>query len=327
MEIADFYHNRAVTIQYIRNQFSGGICGWFAVNGLKSVRDADGVFANYACHVLADEDSDSDPMTMRAHADKIGIEYGNTMYDIIFFEHSYKVIVHSDVKDAVREHPEYGDWAERDYMLFNINNKWTMSRNRRLYIIVQSVNGELNQLLKHIAKPGSAFYMLSGVELKCNGLGALLKYRKPQTKHVDTEEVMDLQSDNKADTMLWMVNWEVNAERIVYEEEDDQYVYKYGQNPRVKILCFDNTGRACEGGWDKEKHLFITRGTVVIASHNDVATAAHRVHDIDGHTLVFTSRGLSDQLKNEAPILEDFLSEIFDELQVCDSNLESEEHD
>ena len=141
-------------------------------------------------------------------------------------------------------------------------------------------------------------------------MAAILVYDINQTKHIDTKNMMDLTDENPANSSLYMINASVNALDIEYDKETDAFSMIYPNKQRKKIVCLDNRGRQCLGGHPKQKHLEAGVGTIVMAIPPDVAMATHQIHDVDGWTIVFTNRGLSNKTKSNAENLDELLSKL-----------------
>ena len=117
-----------------------------------------------------------------------------------------------------------------------------------------------------------------------------------------------------ANSSLFMINVEVNAKYIKYNQNTNEYTAEYVENPPPKIMCFNDCALSCAQS-NKNKHLILKQGTIVLAIPPGVSMSAHHAHNLSlgKWTIVFTSRGLSIQKKNSqslSKLIESFNSKL-----------------
>lgn len=305
------YHNLSITgfkndkypnlsLQYIQNKFNGYISGWMAIDNFLPVPE----IINELISVTLRDLWNTTDHKRKDKIPTIGAFYDNCKLSIAFINYSYKVIVHKSVENKLNSEPNnkaYKKILNDEFQVFEIDNNWDKPKYKKLRQMVLDHTNELNELIKYLVqKYPKIMYKYQAIQFKPFDMAAFLLYCINQTPHIDTKHVMDLLDPNPSNSALYMINADVNALDIHYNDKTDTFSIINTEYPKPKVVCLENTGRPCNGGSDKQKHLFAGPGTIVMSIPPDVAMSCHQIHDVTGHTLVATFRGLSDETKNNA---------------------------
>ena len=164
--------------------------------------------------------------------------------------------------------------------------------------MIKEYTRKLNAVLRVIAEKVKDLSIYRDLQYNCAGMGAFLVYKADQTRHIDTQNLMDMLAENRADSSLWMINLLVNAKKVVWNQKQDKYTFVSPDQGRPKVFCTEDDGKVtCHHGETCGRHLKCKTGTVVCATLPDVACAYHAPHDITGWTVVYTNRGLSQRTR------------------------------
>lgn len=284
-----------IKIQQIQNEYNKLIPSWVAIDGLAHDCLLD-EFVNFGCHYLWDKvkrDLKSDP-------GPVGGFFANASLSMMSMNYAYKVKLDKRVKDKARKSQDAFD-ALDDHEVFESSIAWSDPLCDDLRLVVGSLTVLINRVISFCVKYIPTMHQYKDIVFKSNDLGALLMYKVNQKKHIDSNSLMDFEDENRSNSSLWMINACVNADGIEYNPETDRFTAVYSSY-EPKMFCFDDTGIPCEHGKSKHKHFTVGRGTIILAIPPDVSLMAHHVHDIINgkYTMVFTSRGLSDDVKSLA---------------------------
>lgn len=316
MPITGFKNNKypQLSLQYIQNKFNDYIPTWMAIDNFLPIPEIISEIISVALHDLWDSKANDNKGARKRDIPTIGEYYDNAKLSIVFINYSYKVIVHPTIKSQLKSQPKnkaYKKMLEDEYEIFEIDNNWDHPKYSKLKQMIIQFTNELNELIKYLSKTyPEIMHKYKPIQFKSMDMAAILLYCINQTPHIDTRHVMDLLDPNPSNSSLYMINVTVNSMRIKYNQNTNTFSIEQYKYPLPKIVCLENTGRPCKGGDPKQKHLFAGDNTIVMAIPPDVAMSCHQIHNVSGHTMVLTLRGLSDETKYKAQSIPGLMNRI-----------------
>lgn len=266
---------------------------------------------NYQSH-----DPETMMCTFAADQKNVCEQYSNTKINVDFINYSYKCSVHETLQDKMKGIEELEEKRDNHFEMYGVDDHIDDEINQDIKETLNEFMGELQCVIDHLARTEEDFYQCRDVKFQSDGLLATLKYGGDQTKHHDTQEVMDLQSGDRGDCTLVLINIMVNEKGIRVKDigSGDPGTMIFEMVPRdkekVKHLCFNNLGTPCYEGAQRGKHLICRRGTVIVGFPPSVALRAHQAHSVESDTMVFTARGLSGKRRRNAMMVNDLIEEI-----------------
>ena len=293
-----------IHIQFMRNQCTQNILGWYAIDGIDCIPGFDEKIVDFSCQRLWDEKNHciiNEKQEIYKNTYNPGAYFRNqqlAMYSIRMSYKFNKTKFYNHYKDQFH-HRRYGD-----YQTYRIPNDWDNNNNQELHKYVVAFNSKLNKLLQHLVYlDPEIFWQFNDIIMRDDGMGAILFYDKDQKKHIDADDLMMLHHKQLGHSALWMRNGAVNAQKIVSKPipskpNESIFIAIDSEDDNPKTFCFDLDVNQCKHGATKNKHMSIRKGTTVIGIPPDVATAVHQAHDIMDNTIVLTVRGVAPELKS-----------------------------
>lgn len=301
--ITDFkkpHSDQQLLLQQLRSKYNKLIPSWCVIDGLDFEYECQEI-VNFVCHHLYDAASSK----LKQNPGPIGAYFANASLSMVSINYCYKVIMDKRIRGAAPS-KNVDEFAKLDdHELFESSLHYSDAECQHLHAIIHSMTEKINELTEYLSKNVDTMHQYENIQFKSSDLGAGLIYKRNQAKHIDSNQLMDFDDLNRANSSLWMVNPCVNADEISYDADTDRFSARH-VTCEPKIACFDDVAMNCQSGNSRCKHLMIKKGSVVLAIPPDVSLMAHQMHNITNnkYTIVWTCRGLSDSVKNKAKSLD-----------------------
>ena len=170
-----------VTVQILTNEYNGDRIHWYGLHGLhrETMQLENAALQRVYGQIYNGQDTKGEPQ-FAVDENKIGIEYQNKRYTILFDHYSYKVNVHKIVKKKMSD--AMGD----DFELFQLDKPEDTPEFRAFKAAVTEMTAAINETMECMVEQDRRFEICRGIKSSYNGLWASLLYKIKQAAHCDT---------------------------------------------------------------------------------------------------------------------------------------------